>query len=522
MLGDLRHFGDLLTRNRRLYGGREGLIGDGLRLTWRQADARADRLAHALQRRGLRQGERVALLSANRIAYVDAYFALARSGLVAVPINSRLSGAEVARIVADAGTAALLADDEHLETAREAMDHCPEVRFLGGLASGGGDIPSYESLLGEGDEQPFEPARPIEPDDLLVFLYTSGTTGFPKGVMYSHRGALLGTVIHVLAIGSHRRHRVMLPSPLFSAAGFAGIACAVAVASACHPIRFSVEAALATIDRERITFTNLVPTTLRMLLDHPDVDDHDLSSLEVLLYGGSPMPESTLRAASARLSCGFRQTFATSETGLAGTVLEPEDHRAALCDPALAHRLASCGTPQVGVGVRVLAADGSPCATGEIGEIAVACDANMVGYWNRPEATAEVLCDGWLRTGDLARFDDDGFVYLVDRKHDMIVTGALNVFPSEVERMLRAHPAVSDCAVVGLPHERWGEAVSAFVVARPGHSLEVAELLVFCRNRLADFKRPKAIHLVDDIPKNPAGKPLRRVLRERFTGGHSP
>jgi acyl-CoA synthetase (AMP-forming)/AMP-acid ligase II len=255
-----------------------------------------------------------------------------------------------------------------------------------------------------------------------------------------------------------------------------------------------------------------VPTTLRLLLEHPRFAEYDLSALEVLLYGGSPMPEATLRQAAARLSCGFRQTFATSETGLAGTVLEPEDHRAALAErPEL---LLSCGRPQVGVGVRLVGEDGLEVAPGEVGEVAIACAGNMVGYWNRPEETAKVLRDGWVRTGDLARGDPEGFFYLVDRKGDLIVSGAYNVAPSEVERVLLGHPTVADCAVVGVPDPRWGEAVQAFVVMRAGAALDETELLAFARAHLADFKRPKTVVAVDEIPRNAAGKTLRRILRE--------
>ncbi len=523
MFGDLRHFGDLLTRNARLYGGEEGLVmgeerppggGPTQRLIWRQAEARVNRFAHALRDRGLRRGERVAILSHNRLGFVEALFALARLGMVMVPVNYRLTAEEVARILGDCEASALLAGPEHLELARDAAGRTGSVRFLAGLGDGQGEIPSYDRLLAEGNES--EPAleRPIAGDDLLALLYTSGTTGFPKGVIYTHRQALIGTLIHVLAIGSAHRHRVMLPSPLYSAAGFAGIACAMAVGSTCHLLQFQVDQALDVLSRERITFTNLVPTVVRMLLEHPDFERHDLSRLEVLLYGGAPMPEGVLRRASDALSCEFRQTFATSETGLAGTVLEPEDHRRALDDPDEAHLLRSCGRPQVGVGVRILDDDWREVEVGEVGDIAVACDCNMVGYWNRPEVTAEVLQGGWLKTGDVARRDAEGYFYLVDRKHDMIVTGALNVYPSEVERALARHPGVADCVVVGLPHATWGEAVTAFVVPRPQAALEEQALLDYCRPRLAGYKRPKSIRFTDEIPRNPTGKPLRRVLRE--------
>jgi len=228
-----------------------------------------------------------------------------------------------------------------------------------------------------------------------------------------------------------------------------------------------------------------------------------------------------LRLASRLLSCGFRQTFATSETGCSGTVLEPEDHRRALDEPGFAERLLSCGRPQVGVGVHIVGDDWQELPRGEIGEVAVACDGNMSGYWNNPEATARVLRHGWIRTGDLARQDDDGYVYLVDRKHDMIVSGALNVYPVEVERVVLAHPAVGDCAVIGVPDPRWGEGVKALVVVKPGAVVTESELLVFCEGRLAGYKRPRSVTLVPEIPRNAAGKILRRQLREPYWKDHA-
>jgi acyl-CoA synthetase (AMP-forming)/AMP-acid ligase II len=519
MLGDLCHFGDLLTRNARGMGERESFVMGEERYTWRQSEARANRLAHALRKRGLHRGDRVAILSENRISFAEAIFALARSGLVVVPINVRLVKGEVARILDDCEVASVLADDAHLELARDSAGQVESVHLLASLEEGGGIVPSYRTLLDEGEERAPPLDEPIADDEVLALLYTSGTSGFPKGVMYTHRRALRATIVQVLATGSARHHVVMLSTPLYSAAGFLGIASAVAEGSPCHLLRFTVASALATLARERVTFTSFVPTTLQRILEHPHFGDYDLSSLEVLLYGGCPMPAATLRHAAEALQaqapggCGLRQTFATAETGLAGTVLEPEDHRFALARSDYAHLLLSCGRPQTGVKVRILDADWENLPDGELGEIAVSSDANMVGYWNRPEATTEVLQGSWVKTGDLARRDADGYFYLIDRKNDMIVTGATNVYPSEVERTLADHEAVADCAVTGLPHPRWGEAVTAFIVRHEGAQLDEAAVKAFCRRRLASYKRPKSVYFIDEIPRNPAGRALRRQLR---------
>jgi len=521
MLGDLRHFGDLLRRNADLFPEELGLADDEHRLSWSELYARCRRMASSLRALGLEPGERVGILSSNRVAFVEALFALAGSGLVAVPVNTRLTVEDLGQLLGDCSARALLVDTEFGETGSELAQRLTPPSgaplILGALSSNcGSGITPHEELLSErpGWEEAFDGAR--KPEDLLLLLYTSGTTGLPKGVMYSHESALWTTLIHVLAIGSARRHRVLLPSPLYSAAGFAGISCAVAVGSPTHLLQFTIERFLETVERERITFTNLVPTTLRMVLDHASCADYNLDSLELLLYGGSPMPAATLRAAADRLRCGFRQTFATSETGLSGTVLEPSDHDEALNDPEAAHRLLSCGRPQIGVGVRLIDGEWNTVPHGSEGEIAVCCAGNMVGYWNRPEATVETIRDGWIRTGDIARRDDEGYFYLLDRKHDMIVSGALNVFPSEVERAITEHPDVEACAVIGVPDERWGEAVTALVVRAPESQVTADEILAFARERLAGFKRPKRVEIISEIPVNPAGKPLRRLLREPY------
>lgn len=514
MLGELEHFGQVLTRNAVFYRDEPGLAMGAEAYTWRQNEARANRLAHALQSLGLRQGDHVAVWANNSIAFVETQFALARLGMVTVPLNTRLTPVEARGILDDAQAKALFLGDEHLESGREAATGSDRCDMLLGLGGGDGDIPSYASLL---ERRPSEHApeleRRIAPDDLLHLLYTSGTTGFPKGVMYTHQSALWTLLIHVLAIGSHHRHRVMLPSPLFSAAGFAGITCALGVGSPTHLLQFSIDGALELLDRERITFTNLVPTTVKLLLEQPDFGRYDLSHLEVLLYGGSPMPEPTLRLADSKLRCGFRQSFATSETGLSGTVLEPHEHREALDREDRRHLLLSCGRPQVAVGVRLLDDDWNEVPTGEVGEVAVHCAGNMLGYWNRPEATAEVMKDGWLRTGDVARRDEEGFHYLIDRKGDMIVSGAFNVYPTEVERVLLEHEAVRDVAVIGVPDDTWVEAVMAYVVLKEGAETDTDAILAHASEHLANYKRPKTVELIDEIPRNPAGKPLRRVLR---------
>jgi fatty-acyl-CoA synthase len=517
LFGGFRGAGDLLRRNADVMGRELGLAFGDTRLTWQEVNARANRFANAAQRLGIRRGDRVALYARNSHQWVEALFGLAKIGAVAVTVNYRLTAAEVEYIVVNSGARAILCGPTEVDNARRVASNVETVQWLIGVGVDGSDIEAYESLVARGAEHEPVLEQPLQFDESAMLLYTSGTTGFPKGAVYTHGSLLVGMFVHVHAIGSRRTHRVMLPSPLYSAAGIAGIYCAVMVGSAITIINFDAVTALQTIQRERITFTNLVPTTLQMLLAREDIGHYDLSSLEVLLYGGSPIPAPVLREAMMRLpKCGFRQTFAATETGCSGTVLEPRDHRAALDDPGLAHRLLSCGRPQDAVEVKVFGANGDPLPPNEVGEIGVRTEANMIGYWNNPEATAQTIRDGWVFTGDMARVDEDGFIYLVDRKNDLIVSGALNVYPSEVERVLQTHPAIYECAVVGVPSDKWGEEVKAIVVLRPGAQATAEELIAHCGAQLAGFKKPKSVDFVEKLPRNLTGKILRRELREQY------
>ena len=523
IFGGLRGAGDLLSRNARYLGGKTGLIFGEQRFTWRETNARACRFADALGRLGVKRGECVGICARNSHQWVEAAFALAKLGAVLVTVNCRLAEEEIAYILKDCGACAVLAGAAEQEKVRGAAAACSELRLLVTIDAGAvEDAEDYESLVTGGAESEPQLLQPLHAQEPLMLLYTSGTTGFPKGAIYTHGSTLVGMFVHVHAIGSRGTHRVMLPSPLYSAAGIAGIYCAVYVGSASAVVNFDADTVLDTIARERITFTNLVPTTIQRLLAREDLDRHDLSSLEVLLYGGSPIPLPVLREAASRLpGCGFRQTFASSETGCAGTVLEPQEHRDALENPALEGRLLSCGQAQVGVEVEVTDAEGHPAAAGEVGEIAVRTEAAIAGFWNNPQATREAIRNGWVYTGDMARRDEDGYFYLVDRKKDMIISGALNVYPSEVERVLHRHPAVYEAAVVGVPSAQWGEEVKAVAVVQPGCTLVQQELIDFCEGKLAGFKKPKSVDFVEKLPRNATGKILRRQLREPYWSGHN-
>ena len=517
IFGGLTGVGDMLSRNARVSGGKLGLVFEDTRLSWAEVNTRSCRFANELHRLGVRRGDRVGLYARNSHQWVEASFAINKIGAVVVTVNNRLSPPEVAYILQNAGATALVTARPELPLARLAVAEVPACTLLVGIDCHDDTVLDYETLVARGDaaEPVLDP--PLRYDEPSMLLYTSGTTGFPKGATYTHGSTLVGMFVHVHAIGSRSTHRVMLPSPLYSAAGTAGIYCAVYVGSTSVIVNFDAEKALETLARERITFTNLVPTTIQRLLAREDFHQYDLSALDTLLYGGSPIPVPVLQDARRKLPrVRFRQTFASTETGTAGTVLEPADHELALQDPAYAHRLLSCGKPQVAVEVAVFDDAGQPVPAGTVGEIGVRTEANIAGFWNNPEATAENIRDGWVYTGDMARIDADGYVYLVDRKKDLIVTGAFNVYPSEVERVLQQHPAIYEVAVIGVPSVEWGEAIKAVAVLRPGMQVAAAELIQWCDGRIAGYKKPKSVDFVATLPRNATGKVLHRQLREPY------
>ncbi len=510
IFGGLTSAGDLLSRNARNFPGDVGLIFGEKKFTWKELDKRAKLFADSLLKSGLERGDRVAIYAKNSNQWVEALFGLAQVGLVSVTVNYRLTANEVAFIVENSGAKAIICDES---TEQNAIEVKAKVDCLQHIIN-----PQLFENLVEQNKSAIRNPQSASGSDAAMLLYTSGTTGFPKGAIYSHYSLLVGMLVHVHAIASRQTHKVMLPSPLYSAAGIAGIYCAVYVGSQISLINYDVETACKTIERDKITFTNLVPTTIQMLLASEISHKYDLSSLEVLLYGGSPIPENVLREAMSRFpKCGFRQTFATTETGCAGTVLEPSEHRLALENVDKKHLLQSCGRPQTNVDVQIADEDWNFLPANEVGEIAIRTEANMVGYWNNDAATERTLRDGWLRTGDMARMDADGYLYLVDRKNDMIISGALNVYPSEVERILQEHESIFEVAVIGVKSEKWGEEVKVIVVLKEGAKVSESEIITFCEGKLAGFKKPKTVEFIDKLPRNLTGKILKKDLRERFS-----
>jgi len=486
-------------------------------VSWGGLHDRAVRVAGALAADGVGPGDRVAFLDRNGIEYFEVLFGCALLGAVDVAVNWRLSPAEVAAIVADAGAVVIVHGTEFTPSVDEVRATVPSVRRVVPITG----YPDWRDAAGAGPatDPGFEPG----PGDVVLQMYTSGTTGVPKGVMTSGRN--VATILH----GAAEKYRVdrgtvsMVAMPLFHIGG-TGWALAGMSHGGHSVIVRDVDPAviLEVIRTHGVTSAFLVPAVLMMLLAAPELASADVTSLRTIYYGASPISEDVLVRAMQALGCEFAQVYGLTETTGAITVLPPDDH-----DPTgpRSHLLRSAGLPLSYVELRIVdSVTGAPLPSGAVGEVMTRSDQTMLGYWGKPEESAAVLSpDGWFRTGDAGWLDGDGYLFLHDRIKDMIVSGGENVYPAEVENALLAHPAVADAAVIGVPDERWGETVKAVVVCTPGAGADTdaltADILAATRARIAHFKCPTSIDFVEALPRNPSGKVLKRELRAPYWAG---
>ncbi len=491
------------------------------RVTYREAAEQVNRFANALLAAGLRRGDRFAYLSKNAIEYAYMFYGAAKAGVVPVPLNYRLAPPEWRYIVNDARARLLIARGEYAAAIAPVVGELETVERC--IALDAGDVPSgFEDY---GDFVAKAPATPagseVSPDDDVYQMYTSGTTGRPKGAVLTHRAVMAHLTQASFALTGLAAERALIVAPMYHAAAalmsfstiwFGG---SLFIQEDFHPV-----AAVQAMSEQRIGRALLVPAMIQAcLVMVPDVAERQYPHLRFIAYGASPISEATLRRAIEVFRCDFLQGYGMTETTAAVTYLLPSDHRRALNGEP--HLLLSAGRAMVGTEVRVVDAEDRDVPIGQVGEVIARGPQLMRGYWNLPEATAEALRGGWMHTGDAGRLDEEGYLYISDRVKDMIVSGGENVYPREVEEVLFQHPAVADVAVIGVPDERWGEAVKAIVVLREGAQADAAELIEFCRGRLAGYKRPQSVDFVDALPRNPSGKVLKRELREPYWQGHT-
>ena len=508
----------VLRANARHYAAEPAWVFAGHTLTHGQFYARAERLANAWRQRGLVAQDRVAILSRNNLEICEVYAASELSGLITATVSFRFAAPEISYVLSDSAPKVLVFEDSFAETIGLLRASLPSIEYYVCIGDAVPDwAEPYEAVLdGSTEVALFDPKE----SDTACLIYTSGTTGKPKGCMLSQYGVmstgqLLNGVMH-----ADEQDRTLLMMPMFHIG-------AKAIQLGQHwrggtvylHREFDVEAILQTIQDEKITITHMAPTMVQMLLDHPRIKDFDLSSLKMLVYSAAAMPNALLRRGLELLGPIFLQMYGQTEG--TGTMLPIADHRPD-GDARDQLRLHSVGIAIPGNSVRIVDDAGIECPEGVAGEIQLAGPTLMQGYWNNSVATQQTLRDGWLNTGDIGKLDTNGYLTLVDRKKDMIVSGGENIYSREVEDALYRHKAVAHAAVIGVPDEAWGEAVCAVVQLQPGAVVSATELIDFCRTQIASYKKPRQVIFVDELPKLPSGKINKLEIRKAHRGDKIP
>jgi len=503
--------GDILERGALLYPGREAIVFKDTRVTYKKMNERVNQLAHYLLSLSLTGAKHIAVLAENCHQYAELYFAAAKAGHVTVPLNYRLSIREMTEIVTDSSCKVLFFGKSLASQAGELSqkfafndvvcfdDQREDAHYYEGL------LPNFANT---------NPEITVDENQMAILMYTGGTTGKPKGVMLSHRSLMTSTYDNALVFKFDEEPSTCFILPFFHISMWPVLAVMFAGGKVVVAERPDLTEIMRLIQDEKCQHINSVPSIYNWMLMHPDLGEYDLSSLKIMSYAGSPIAPELLKKLIHKFGSVFFQIYGMTEAGLI-TDLLPEDH--VVDGPLeLTKRLSSCGRQSYFPKVKVVGPDGRDVVPQEIGEIIVKGKNIMLGYWNNPEQTAKALKDGWLYTGDLGTIDEDGYVYLVDRKNDMIITGGENVYPREVEDVIYEHPAVMEVAVFGVPDDKWGESVKAIVVLKGGMTLREDELQQFCKTRLASYKCPKSVEFRDILPKSGVGKILRSKLKGEY------
>ena len=506
--------GDIVKRNAKRYPGKTGVVFGSVSLNFDEFNRRINSIANALIGLGLRQEDKVAILLDNCHQFVELYFAIPKAGGAGVPVNTALSTPDMASILNNAEVKILVFGEKFAPVVDSLLNQLDSAKTLVVVGASAKGARNYEQLLTQ--YPPTEPEVEVGEQDLAYLLYSSGTTGMPKGVMVTHRGIIECALNYVL--GSRSRHEDigLAATPLFWGAALICnilpqfyVGGTIVIADT-----FTPEAILDLIQREKITTSFMTPPMITAMLEHPQLSNYDVSSLRHVWLAGLPMPVEALKQALKTLGNVFFQCYGSTEFP-SMTQIVPEE-QVIEGPPQKVRRLASCGREASNVEVRVVDDEGRDVAPGEVGEVIGRGDNMMKGYWRMPQATEEALKGGYMYTGDLATIDEDGYIYLVGRKKDLIVSGGKTIYAVEVEEVIYQHPGVLEAAVIGVPDEKLGEATKAVVVVKQGEKVTAEDIIDFCQQRLPDYATPKSVAFVQKLPRNAAGKILKRVLREEY------
>jgi len=517
---------ETLRKALKFFPKKEGIVCGGRRWTYGEFCQRTNRLSHGLKDLGVGKDDKVAILHPNCHYFLEAYYGIAQIGATSVPINTRLSPGEIAFILEDSESKALIAGSMFQEQIRSIRRPIRGVRKI--LWTEGNPITddprdlNYETLLQQADSC-MPPEVDIRGEDTAQIYYTSGTTGRPKGVMLSHENVCvhaLGTIAEIHLNDSDVWIHV---APLFHLAD-AWATWAMTWVGGTHVLvrEFNPKVVLETIEREKVTLTNLIPTMLNLMVNHPDVGKYDYRSLRTLLSGGAPIAPEVVRKIVETFRCDYIQTYGMTETSPYLTLSTLKDYLKKLPDEDRLRFKSKTGKEFIAVELKVINDRGEEIRRdeNEVGEIVVKGDTVTKGYWKLPEETAKSIKNGWLYTGDMAVMDEEGYVTIVDRKKDMILTGGENVYSTEVENVLYMHPAILECAVVGVPDEKWGEAVKGIVVLKSDQNATAQEIIQFCKDRIAHYKAPKSIDFIAALPRTGSGKIHKKGLRDSYWEGY--
>ncbi|MFC1580999.1 long-chain-fatty-acid--CoA ligase [Thermodesulfobacteriota bacterium] len=495
--------GKVLAQRALITPDREALIFKDRTFTFLELNQRSNQAANALLALGVKQGDRIGLLMFNCNEFVETYFAASKIGAVLVPLNIRLAAPELDFILNDCGVSEFFYGSAFEETVGQ-MKYPEKVRHR--ICAGPSSLShtlDYEAFIKEaGDE---EPHIPLDEDDLNVVMYTSGTTGHPKGAMLTHKGMYFGGVDMLIGLHYQYPDRCLLLGPFFHSGSITPFLGHV-VRGICTIImdKFDPESAVRLIQEKKARLMVGVTVIMRMLLQVPDLETYDLDCWETAILPGSPLPYPLIKEAHDRIGVLCQNLWGLTEMCGPGSLMNIED---------ILDRPECAGKPYFNVDIRIVDLDGEDLPPDALGEIVVRGPNMMKGYWNRPDATAETIRDGWLFTGDMGKLDKDGYLYVIDRRKDMILSGGENIYPAEIEKVIRDMPGVADASVIGVPDEKWGEVGKVFIEMGEGERPGPEEVIAFCRSQLAGYKVPKYIEFIEELPRNPSGKVLKKNLR---------